>query len=1357
MFRAALLALLTAFPVLGRASHMSGGEIYWECIGQNQYRITMMIYRDCFGIDVDPFYNLVVESPCGDAGLLVFMEDMEELSPLCGSQQGNSTCQGGALPGIQRYTYTGTITLAPCDSWTISYTNIYRNAAIVNLVNPGQQRTYIKAVINTLASPCNDSPRFTNIAIPYVCLGYPISYSFGAFDAEGDSLSYTLISAMGLFGAPLAYVPPHSGAQPIPGLTLDPVTGQVELTLNIMGNWVVVVRVDQWENGVWTGSIMRDMQFVAYPCDNAPPDPTTGLVENLGGSATQTGPRAIELCATGSFCFDMVISDPNTGNVLSAFSNVQQSLPGATFSYSGVNPITATVCWPGQEGLSGIFPFIVTVDDGACPMPGFQTYVYAVNVLAAPEVMLVTVDESCLGMGDGSITAVVEGGQGPYDYSWSNGSSEASIVGGLGSHSVQVSDANGCASTVVEAAIGTQAMPHVAVAGEDLEACVGSAVQLNGTIENAPAGQWSGGQGTFQGAWPQVSYIPSQADAQQGDTYLVLTTIGDTGCPPVSDSLWLSLPQYLADVSVTGSDVLCHGTSDGSAQVSPADPGFTFLWNDPLVQTTAQANGLGAGTWTVVVSDAIGCDTTLSVQIDSPSALLIESTSVVPVGCLGDTDGSAAVVVSGGTAPYSILWSNGADGSSMQGPAGTYEVTVTDANGCGPLQAEAIIEALGVIAIAHAGPDQIVCPGTVAVELQGQVEQATTGIWSGGSGTFNGTGLDVTYEPGMGDILAGGVDLLLTTVSDGTCPPATDTVHIAISNSFMQASLEATMITCHGAQNGALTFTPATVGLTYQWDDPEAQTGATATGLPPGAWSVTVTDTLGCDSTLTATIAEPTPLIIQSLSTTPITCSGGSDGTAEVIAMGGTGTLLFTWSDGQQGMNATSLPAGMIAVLVSDANGCTITGDADIAAPPAITLEAIVPDTLCVNTPVQLTAEAAGGNGGHVITWAGLGNGSSIETTFGTSQTVSVSVVDELGCAGPTLTFPVTVLDLPSATLLTSGDTTVCPGGTATISASLSGYPGAYSLQWSITGLNGPGPHTVMVEEDMLIEVIATDVCGNSLIAPIQLMIDTPPVIALPPVIAEGCAPFTCTLPDLGLPAGTQYLWHLGSGQTSNLPAPMVTYQAGTWPVSLSVSTALGCPAPATTTGMVVVHQPPMAGFTASPWQTDLSNPTVHFSDGSTGAIAQWAWDFGDGASSFAQHPVHTYLTSGSMAVWLWVLDIHGCADSVMHAVTIDVVHDVQIPNVFTPDPNGSGGGAYDPYDLSNDVFYPFAQDVKDFRMRIFNRWGELVFESDDMQRGWDGWYRGQLSPQDVYMVRSWFRFTDGKELARTTDLTLLR
>ncbi|MBS1580942.1 MAG: SprB repeat-containing protein, partial [Bacteroidetes bacterium] len=702
MLRRTLLLFVTTLllGLTANATHISGGEIYYDCIGPNQFRITLVVYRDCAGINLNNSYTLNLNSPCGNRTLTVSTPGGTEISQLCDIALPNSTCNGGSLPGIQQYIYTGVITLPPCNAWTISWTEPWRNAAIANLNTPGNKNVYIQAVLNTAAAPCNDSPQFTNAAIPYVCAGYPISYSYGAFDPEGDSLTYTFISAMNTGAVPLQYNPGFSGTQPITGITLDPLTGLVNFTLNQIGNWVVVVRVDEYDaNGQLIGSVMRDMQFVAYPCNNIPPDPTTGLVNNLSGASTQLGPRSVEICESGNFCFDMVISDPNAGDVLKATSNIAQNLPGATFSYTGTNPITCHVCWAGVPGASGFFPFIVTVNDGACPIPALQTYVYSIHVLPGLQVSGQVVNEGCAGDGNGKATVVVDVGTAPYTYLWNTGGTDSTITAGAGSYTVTVRDANGCVSAPYTATIGTQGLPNAAHAGADLIGCFGSLpVPLQGTVTNATGGLWSGGAGNFTGSGLNVTYMPTMAEVNSGGIDLYLTTTGNTSCPPARDTVHVTLPSSFFTSSISHTNALCNGTANGSATYLPNANGFTYLWNDPAAQTAHTATGLAAGNYHVRVTDGYGCDTTVNVTITQPAAITIANLAVTHEQCAGNNDGAITVTANGGTAPYHYSWNTGhpADTlATLTAGAGTYTVTVTDANGCAAAQGSATINALG--------------------------------------------------------------------------------------------------------------------------------------------------------------------------------------------------------------------------------------------------------------------------------------------------------------------------------------------------------------------------------------------------------------------------------------------------------------------------------------------------------------------------------------------------------------------------------------------------------------------------------------------------------------------------------------
>lgn len=395
MLRKLFTLITLGFLAIGslQASHIAGGEIYWQCLGNNEYEVTLVLYRDCEGIPVNQSETIDIQSPCGTQTVTVTAGPPTEISQLCDGQLSNSTCNGGTLPGIEQYIYTGIVTLPPCDSWTFSWSTCCRNAAIQNLSSPDATDTYIEGTMNSLLAPCDDSPVFTNAPIPYVCLGYPVSYSYGVYDPNADSLSYALISAMETGGAGAAYVAPNTPNTPIPGITLDPLTGLIQFTLNAGGNWVVVVEVTAYdEDGNVIGTIMRDMQFVAIPCSNQPPNPNDGVVANLTGTAVQTGPYGLELCETDNFCFEAVIGDPNSGDTLTPVSNIAQALPGATLTYTGINPITLTICWTAAPGTAGFFPFIVTVNDGACPIQGFQTYVYGINVLqrtsAGPDITI---------------------------------------------------------------------------------------------------------------------------------------------------------------------------------------------------------------------------------------------------------------------------------------------------------------------------------------------------------------------------------------------------------------------------------------------------------------------------------------------------------------------------------------------------------------------------------------------------------------------------------------------------------------------------------------------------------------------------------------------------------------------------------------------------------------------------------------------------------------------------------------------------------------------------------------------------------------------------------------------------------
>lgn len=379
-----------------KASHIAGGDISYVCLGANQYQIYLNLFVDCVGFDPGASQLINFASTCGGsttATVNVTNPGGTEISQLCPSMITSSTCSGGTLPGMWVFHFEGIVTLAPpCDTWTMNWTVCCRNAAILNLNSPASFGSYIEATLNSATAACNNSPAFTAQPIPYVCQGQLVNYNYGVVETDGDSLHYSLIGAMDAGAAPLAYSAGYSAAVPIPGISIDPNTGTLTFTPMTLGNFVVVVLVQEYDSaGNLIGTTMRDIQFIVQSCSNVVPDPApvSGSIASLTGGL-QTGPYSVDLCEGDSVSFSASFSDSDASDTLNVISNILSVMPGATITITGVNPITVTIGWTAPLGSSGTnTTFSITVSDDACPVPGQQIFSYDVNVvtrtLAGPD------------------------------------------------------------------------------------------------------------------------------------------------------------------------------------------------------------------------------------------------------------------------------------------------------------------------------------------------------------------------------------------------------------------------------------------------------------------------------------------------------------------------------------------------------------------------------------------------------------------------------------------------------------------------------------------------------------------------------------------------------------------------------------------------------------------------------------------------------------------------------------------------------------------------------------------------------------------------------------------------------------
>lgn len=270
-----------------------------------------------------------------------------------------------------------------------------------------------------------------------------------------------------------------------------------------------------------------------------------------------------------------------------------------------------------------------------------------------------------------------------------------------------------------------------------------------------------------------------------------------------------------------------------------------------------------------------------------------------------------------------------------------------------------------------------------------------------------------------------------------------------------------------------------------------------------------------------------------------------------------------------------------------------------------------------------------------------------------------------------------------------------------------------------------------------------------------------PPIVDFTYNPSEGCAPLTVTFTNLSLYADPMtYVWDFGEdGATSHEVNPTYTYRKeGKKTVTLTASNASGEVVSVTKTDIIEVHPPVSAYFNIRPTVVQVPGGRVETDNQSVGATS-YLWDFGDGTTSTEFEPKHVYNDpgDGTFDISLIAYNDFGCTDTLKLEGVIHVVEGgrLLIPNAFSPDPSGPGGG--NSGGNINDVFLPIMEGVTEFQMLVFNRWGELLFETRDPNHGWDGYYKGQLCQQDVYVYKILAKFSDGQTVTRIGDINLLR
>jgi len=593
---------------------------------------------------------------------------------------------------------------------------------------------------------------------------------------------------------------------------------------------------------------------------------------------------------------------------------------------------------------------------------------------------------------------------------------------------------------------------------------------------------------------------------------------------------------------------ICEGDTVIFTDLSTEDPTFwswTFPGGTPATamaqNPTVVYNSAGTYNVSLTTTNTVGPDTeTFNGYITvNANPTLVMTGSSVNCTCTGTLE----VAASSGATPYTYLWN---DPSTQATPvatflcAGTYTVTVTDANGCVNIGNATVIET-GTFSAGVTSSSDITCSGAN--------DGTATVTAAGGTAPYTYAWSNSSSSTSISSLAAG---IYSVTVTDANGCTSIDNVTIA-EPSTLSVSITNKNVICYRDCNGSSTAAPSggVLPYTYQWDDPSLQNSAAAINLCAGSYNVTVTDANGCGVTASGTITESAQIILNA-TTVDATC-GNPDGSATVAPTGGAGTYTYLWGDllSQTTSTAVGLTSGGVTVMVTDADGCSVTATVDVGATggPVVTIPSTSNITCSGTCNGTATASVASGTAPLTYLWSDASNQTTITATNLCAGAYSVKVTDANGCvasASLSITEPPALNGAISDSVMVS-----CNGfcdGSATVA--VTGGTGTYTYLWS----NGQTTSTATVLCAASHSVTITD--ANNCSTVVTVIVTQPPPLTAPTISSVTVCPCPCAgvvrvFPAGGTPPYT-VIWSNGFAEQFQTKLCDGTY-------SVTVTDANGC------------------------------------------------------------------------------------------------------------------------------------------------------------------------------------------------------
>jgi gliding motility-associated-like protein len=1056
-----------------QASHIYGADLYYQYQSGNNYRVYLDVYGDCSG---GTFPTLTTANPRiylfngntqqGSFTNLVLQGSGVEVSPVCPSQLGSTSCNGGTNPGVKRFRYTNLITVPSASAnWRFVFAGemVSSSAGRSNNINNIVQGVNgsimgLEATLNNLGGVNNSSPTYTTIPTPFFCVNQPQGYNPGAVDPNADSLAFALVSGLesanGVLNGGVTYAPGFNATNPLAvsgSIVFGPTTGQLDFTPNASQQSLVVNKVSEYRNGILVGSSMREMTFVVLSgCNNTAPNASPA---NASGATIRDSATLNACGAAGPIGFNLNPVDPNGDPITVTYAGLPT---GATLTVTNNGTLSPIVrfSWNTSNVAPGDYLFFLTYTDAGCPLSSKRTRAYRVRVAPRPGYTFTLVSPAtCAAKAVFTLTpsgpdprnVVITGSGGTLVRTYTALNTAQTDSLNPGTYQVAVVDTAGCTDTLAFTLNAPQ-KPAVTTSGR-APTCFGDndaqvTVTPSGGIPPYSIAFNNGSFGsanTFSGL-AAGSYRVQVRDAQQ--------------CLLDTNILIRDTTQIIAGYAATLPP--CNAFASGRIQLAASNgiAPYQYALNNGAYSASGTFTGLASGIYTLHIRDARGCvKDTVAVLPDSIRVQVVAT--IDSVTCFGGSDGRVRLFASGATAPYRFAIGSGTYTTNSIFPglsSGPAVFHVRDSNNCFLDTTIVVPQPTQLVA------SRIVTDVTCFGLTNGAVSVAASGgtpsyQYSLNSGPFVGSGIFSGLAAGAYSVRIRDAHNCNLTVTDTVKQPAPLRFALVVRNP-----------SCFNTANGSVFINGSGGNLPYSYSLDGGPYGAfnSFTGIAAGSHTIRLLDAKGCFYDSTITLQSP-PRIVMSATVRNSTCLALSNGVVTLGATGGVPGYQFQKNGGGFSANTVypNLAAGTYIFSARDANGCIVDTTLIVRDSIAIHAATTIVDARCL--------DSAGGS----ITLSGSGGVSPytyvLNTALPTPNNVfpnlyagsyTIRIQDAIGClldtvvtvGQPARLTPLVTLTSPACNGASDGSIALSQtGGTSPYQYALG--TGSYSINPTFGGL----------------------------------------------------------------------------------------------------------------------------------------------------------------------------------------------------------------------------------------------------------------------------------------------------------------